>query len=89
MTILDQIAHLYIKYHHLRKEIADAKYSRCIDFKPCEMDENPCYNVQKLHGNYDMCPSCQANWNAHLDIVKLGRQAGGIKYSLGKLIEKI
>ncbi len=87
---LDQIATLYIKYHHLRKEIADAKYSRTLDFKPCDMGEpDTCYTMQKLHGGYDMCPACAKNWAAHREIVRLGRQAGGIKYSLGKLIEKI
>lgn len=92
MTTLAQIATLYIQYHKLRKEIADLKYSRTLDFKPCDMGEpepTSCYTMQKKHGNYDMCPACAKNWAAHREIVRLGHKAGGIKYSLGRLIEKV
>lgn len=86
---LEQIGKLYIAYNKVKLHIVDLKNNRNVNFKPCiHSDEkhNTCYDDLKYYGRTDeLCSNCEQSWKLHLEIVKNGCIAGGLKNKLNKL----
>lgn len=100
MSKEEQIGKLYIQYHAKRKLIAELKYTRTVEFGECENDN---YKTADIFDDTDncywqlkngflpksICKTCQLAWDRHLEISILGKQAGGLKNSLNKIISEL